>query len=294
LHDGVKRTTATKCKQRVTVQALNGYRKMIRRHHVEGKEPKEVKEPKTGNVQIQQRRNNGTTEIDLVKLLLVFRRHLLLIIFCFAIGLAAAGSYSYYCITPLYQATAKLYMVSASNDSIINLSDLNLGSTLSEDYKELLKTRPVILSVIENLGLEGTYNYDGMCNMISISTGSSSRILKIMVTSADPKLAEQIANCLAEKAVEYLPEVMETTAPNIAEQAIVPTTKISPNITGNALKGGMVGTFLCMGILVIIYLLDDTLKDAEDVEHYFGVMPLAVIPEGHMGKSQSKKKKKKT
>jgi capsular polysaccharide biosynthesis protein len=261
---------------------------------VEGKEPKEIKEPKTGKVQIQQqRRNNGSNEIDLIKLLLVFRRHLLLIIVCFAIGLAAAGSYSYYCITPLYQATAKLYMVSASSDSIINLSDLSMGTSLSSDYQELLKTRPVLLSVIEDLGLEGTYSYGSLSGMISISTGSSSRILKIIVTSADPQLAEQIANCLAEKAVDYLPEVMETTAPNIAERAIVPTAKISPDNTQNALKGGMVGALLCMGILVIIYLLDDTLKDAEDVERYFGVMPLAVVPEGYMGKSQSKKKNKK-
>jgi capsular polysaccharide biosynthesis protein len=258
---------------------------------VEGKEPKEVKEPKTGKVHIQeQKRNNGANEIDLIKLLLVFRRHLLLIIFCFAVGLAAAGSYSYYCITPLYQATAKLYMVSASNDSIINLSDLSVGTNLSSDYQELLKTRPVILSVIEDLGLEDTYSYEGLCSLISISTGDSSRILKITVTCADPQMAEQVANCLAEKAVGYLPEVMETSAPNIAEKAIVPTAKVSPNNTGNALKGGLLGAILCMGILVIIYLLDDTLKDAEDVERYFGVMPLAVIPEGHMGKSQGKKK----
>jgi capsular polysaccharide biosynthesis protein len=233
-----------------------------------------------------QGRNHGQNEIDLIELLLVFRRHLLLVIVCFAIGLAAAGSYSYYCITPLYRATAKLYMVSASSDSLINLSDLSLGSTLSADYQELLKTRPVILAVIEDLGLEESYSYETMCDMISISTGDSSRILKIMVTSADPQMAEQIANCLAEKAAEYLPEVMETSAPNIAESAIVPTAKISPNNTGNALKGGLLGAILCMGILTIIYLLDDTLKDAEDVENYFGVMPLAVIPEGHMGKKR--------
>jgi capsular polysaccharide biosynthesis protein len=46
-----------------------------------------------------------------------------------------------------------------------------------------------------------------------------------------------------------------------------------------------------MGILVVIYLLDDTLKDAEDVESYFGVMPLAVIPEWHVGRRERRKKK---
>jgi capsular polysaccharide biosynthesis protein len=87
-----------------------------------------------------------------------------------------------------------------------------------------------------------------------------------MVTSDDPQMAEQIANCLAEKAVEYLPEVMETSAPNIAESAIVPMVKSSPNNIRNALMGGVLCANLCMGIL-------------------------AVIPEWHVGRRERRKKK---
>jgi capsular polysaccharide biosynthesis protein len=253
----------------------------------------EVKDSKVTNTHVQeQRRNNGQDEIDLLELLQVFRQHIIQILACFAVGLLLAGGFTWYFIAPQYQATAKLYMVSASNDSIINLSDLNLGTSLSSDYEELLMTRPVILAVIEELGLENTYSYEALCNMISIGTVGDTRILKIVVTSTDPEEAEQIANCLAEKGIEYLPEVMEISAPNMAERAIVPTSKSSPSITKNALMGGMVAAILYMAILVVLYLLDDTIKDADDVEQYFGVMPLSVIPEGRMGKSENKKNTK--
>jgi capsular polysaccharide biosynthesis protein len=181
-------------------------------------------------------------------------------------------------------------MVSASSDSIVNLSDLNLGTSLSSDYEELLKTRPVILAVIKELGLEDTYDYDALCSMISISTIDGTRILKIVVTSTDPEEAEQIANCLAEKGIEYLPEVMETSEPNMAEQAIVPTRKSSPSITKNAIMGGMLAAVLYMAVLVVLFLLDDTIKDAEDVEKFLGMMPMSVIPEGYMGETGGKKK----
>jgi capsular polysaccharide biosynthesis protein len=111
-----------------------------------------------------------------------------------------------------------------------------------------------------------------------------------VVTSTNPVEAEQIANCLAEKGIEYIPEVMETSEPNMAEQAVVPTVKSSPNITKNAIMGGMLAAVLCMAVLVIRFLLDDTIKDAEDVEKFLGTMPLSVIPEGFANTTDDKKK----
>jgi capsular polysaccharide biosynthesis protein len=255
----------------------------------------EANAAKTTNVRLQEeRRDNTQDEIDLLELLQVFRQHIVMILACFAVGLLLAGSFTYFFIAPKYKAVAKLYMVSASSDSIVNLTDLNLGTSLSSDYAELLVTRPVILAVIKELGLEDTYGYDALCSMLSISTIGDTRILQITATSTDPEEAEEIANCLAEKAIEYLPEVMETSAPNLAEQAIVPTTKSSPSITKNAIMGGLVGAILCMAVLVVLYLLDDTLKDASDVEKFLGTMPLSVIPEGRLGGANDKKNSKRS
>lgn len=250
-------------------------------------------ETKETKVRVQeQRKNNEQDVIDLLELLQVYRQHIVMILASFAVGLLLVGGFTYFFITPKYQAVAKLYMVSASSDSIVNLSDLNLGTSLSSDYEELLVTRPVILAVIEELELEDTYEYDKLLEMISISTIGDTRILKIAVTSTDPEEAEKIANCLAEKGIEYIPTVMETSEPNMAEKAIVPVKKSSPSITKNAILGAMLGAILCMGILTVLYLTDDTLKNADDVEKFLGTMPLSVIPEGYMGEEESKRKRR--
>ena len=85
--------------------------------------------------------NEEETEIDLLELFYYLKAKLVWLISFFVIGAVIAGLITYFLITPKYTATSKLYMVSASSDSIVNLSDLNLGTSLTDDYVELLKIR---------------------------------------------------------------------------------------------------------------------------------------------------------
>ena len=217
-------------------------------------------------------------EIDLLELLNYFRAFLLWIIAGFLIGAIIAGSITHFAITPKYTATAKMYMVSSSSQSVVDLTDLNIGQSISKDYVELLKTRPIIEGVIEEQGL--TYTYDEFLSMISLSVVSDTRIINIRVTSTDPKEAMNMANALAEKGVKELPKVMETPEPHIAEYAIVPVNKSAPSLTKNTVIGALIGMLIVLAFLTIRFLMDDTFKSADDIEKEFGVMPLTVIPEG--------------
>lgn len=228
--------------------------------------------------EITQTQQDTETEIDLLELFFYLKTKLMWLIVAFVAGAVIAGGITYFLITPKYQATSKIYMVSASNDSIVNLSDLNLGTSLSEDYVELLKVRPVFESVIKNLSLD--YTYEELLGMTTIGALNNTRILGITVESTDPDEAKEIANALADKAVSYVPDVMETATPNIAERAITPEDKSSPSLAKNTLIGALLCLIVAAGIFVVQYLLDDTFKSAEDVEKLFGVMPLTVIPEG--------------
>ena len=119
------------------------------------------------------------------------------------IGAVIAGLITYFLITPKYTATSKLYMVSASSDSIVNLSDLNLGTSLTDDYVELLKIRPIFEEIIKELDLD--YTYDELLSMTSIASLNKTRLLGITVESTDPVEARDIANALANcNLTEYL------------------------------------------------------------------------------------------
>lgn len=238
-------------------------------------------------------RPGTTTEVDLVEVFYLLWGHWWQILLSLIAGAALTFAGTYFLITPQYEASARIYIVSASNDSVVNLSDLQVGSSLTADYQELLLSRPLLQDVITNLGL--TMGYQSLEQMISITNTTDTRILRILVTSPDPQQAADIANELVNQASIYLPNVMETDPPNLVESAIVPNQASSPSYSRNTVLGALLGAILCCSVLLIRYLMNDTFVTPDDVARYFGIQPLATIPEGDLGdfnKSNHKKKKR--
>ncbi len=222
--------------------------------------------------------NEDETEIDLLELLFVLRRHLAVILLVAILVAAAVGAFTYFVIPNKYKATAQIYIVSASNESVVNLTDLQIATNLTSDYKELILSRPLMESTIKNLRLQDT-EPDDLAKMISVTNPSQTRILYITVESLDPKLSADIANEVARLSLDWLPAIMESNKPNLIQDAVVPTMKSSPSLTKNTAIGFLAGAVLCYGMYIIRYLLDDTIKNADDMEKYFGIVPFASIPE---------------
>ena len=229
------------------------------------------------DIEIKDRRDEEM-EIDLIELFGFFMTKIWWIIGAFIIGALLAGLITHFAITPKYTATAKMYMVSSSSQSVVDLTDLNIGQTISGDYVELLKTRPIVEGVIQEQNLQ--YSYKELVGMIDLSIINNTRIIQINVTSTDKREAMDIANALAEKGVTELPKLMETPEPHIAEYAIVPVNKSSPSLTKNTMIGALLALLAMLAVFTVQFLMDDTFKYAEDIEKEFGVMPLTVIPEG--------------
>ena len=99
-------------------------------------------------------------EIDLVDLFGFYMSRLPLLIIALVVGALAAGLITKFLIPNKYTATSRMYMVSASSDAVVNLSDLNLGSSISNDYVELMKTRPIIEDVIDKLELPYVFPFE--------------------------------------------------------------------------------------------------------------------------------------
>lgn len=217
-------------------------------------------------------------EIDLLDLFGYYLSKLPFLILAVVIGAVIAGAVTVTLLPNKYTATSRMYMVSASSDSVVNLADLNLGTSISSDYVELMMSRPVMEDVITKLNLD--YSYEQLCGMVNLSVVNNTRIIKIAVTSTDPEEAMKISNQIARTARQQLPRVMEAPTPSIAEEAVLPTGRSSPSLTKNVMIGALLALVALLAVLTILYMMDDTLKSAEDVEKMFGVMPLSVIPEG--------------
>ena len=220
---------------------------------------------------------NDEVEIDLVDLgyaLLDKWRYLLISLIA---GAVLLGAYSFFFIAPTYESTAKLYVVSASDDSVVNLSDLNLGTSLTADYEQLMLSYPVLNQVIDKLKLDMTA--DSLKRLYTLNNPSDTRILQIKATTTDPQFSMDLAETMAEVAVSYLPDTMSTKAPNIAQHAKLADHKAGPSYMKYTMIGALLGLILMAGLLIVQYLMDDTVHTAEDMEKYFGLVPLTTIPE---------------
>ena len=151
---------------------------------------------------------------------------------------------------------------------------MNIGTSLTADYEQLMLSYPVLEQVINKLNLD--MDSDTLAKMITLENPTDTRILNINVVSTDPKSARDIANTLMDVSVDYLPKTMSTNAPNVAQKAKLADHKDGPSYTKYTMIGALAG---------------DTIHTADDMEKYFDIVPLAVIPDVEELASEKQQKK---
>ena len=214
-------------------------------------------------------------EIDLGALFFELLSHWKMIILSAVLAGMIGLIISKFLITPLYESTSELYVLSKST-SITSLADIQMGSNLTNDYKVVVKGRPVLEQVIANLGIDETYG--SLNQVVTLNNPSNSRILQITVTDPDPARAKLIADEIAEVAANFIAVKMDQDPPTVISYGYADGNPVSPNTMMNTAVGAVVGAFLAMAIVVITYLLNDTIMNAEDVERKLGLNLLGTLP----------------
>lgn len=218
-------------------------------------------------------------EFDLVEFgQYLLRKAKMIIAVTLAVMLAvmlAAGIYVSFLVTPMYEATAQVYVLS-SRDSAVNLSDLQIGSYLTADYQYVFQTWEVNQQVIENLNLP--YSVKQLKSRLTVENPSNTRLLFVTVASEDPQEAALIANEYADVASNYISEMMLTDEPSVLSRALEPLEPVSPRKALTVLVAGMAAVVAMAVLLGIIFICDNKIKTGDDLEKFFGIEPLAVIP----------------
>ena len=228
-------------------------------------------------------------EIDLVKVFYAIRKRILMIVLLALILGCLFAAVTKFFITPTYTSTSKM-LVLTKETTISSLADLQLGSQLTKDYTILIQSRPVLMDVIDNLGLK--MDYKELRNKLSVANPSDSRILEISIVDPDPYQAKKIVDEVSYVSSEYIGEKMEVTTPNIIEDGEIPFEKTSPNMRKNVAIGGLLGILIGVAFAVISEVMNDAIVDEEDVQRYLDLITLASVPEKEENKDKRRKKKK--
>lgn len=239
--------------------------------------------------------NEEEIEIDMGELLRYLAGkagYIILTALAFAVLALAVTTF---CMTPRYTSTTKMYVLNRQTNEGVTSSDLQSSTYLTKDYMEMIRSRTVIEAVIADLNLNSTY--EDVLGQIDVSAASDTRVIAISVTDKDPYEARDIANAVRNAAAAHIQSVMNTEAVTVVDEANIPTKKSSPSTIKNVAIAGGVGLFLALVVCVVLYLMNDKVTTAEDVERYLGLSVLASMPleeeEVRRKKARKKLEKKK-
>ena len=231
----------------------------------------------------------NVVEIDLVALFFRFLEKAHWIVLTALIGAAIAFGIVNYMVKPIYQATAKIYIV--GSDTTISLSDLQIGSNLAADYKEVFKNWHVHELVDKRLNLN--YSYSKLSKMVSVTNPSSTHVLYVNVKSPDPEEAKLMADTYAQVAREFIAAKMDMREPNVFEEARKPSSPVTPQKTRDIIIGFLLGALLAMAIVTIKFISDDRICTSEDIAKVGKLPTLGMIPLQDMDHNAEKEINKK-
>lgn len=233
-------------------------------------------------------------ELDLKELLMLFWNKKVKIILIIAIFMALGIIYTIGFVTPEYTSSTSLLLANSSDTSkanTITTADITLNSKLVSTYSELIRSKKILSPVIENLGIN--ISYDKLKNNVTVSSVKDTELIKISVTNESATVAAKIANEIAkvfkEKVAEDIYKIDNVVVVDEAEVSDIPS---NINHTKDVMMFAVIGFVVSVAYVLIANMLDTTIKTEEDVEKLFRVPVLASIPmcEFEMNKKGGKRR----
>lgn len=220
--------------------------------------------------------NQNEMELDLLELFHYLKKKLWLIGAAFLVCAVVGFAVSQLLMAPKYTAATRMYVLNRTSEANVVYADIQTSTYLLNDYKVLITGENVTTEVIRMLGLNDTPRQ--LEGKIKVTAPDNTRVLQINVTEKDPVLAADIANCVRDVAAAQIEEIMDVDAVKLVYPAAVPENPSSPNVMLNTMIAAAFGVFLSVFVLVVAFMLDDTIRTEEDVARYLGLSTLGVIP----------------
>ena len=223
-------------------------------------------------------------QLDIMLLLRRIWEKKVLIVLVTLLFTVASLAVSIFVITPQYSSTTKVYVVNQTKDEkkAITTQDVQLGSLLVKDYKEIILSNKVMEDAAEKSGTGLTAKE--LAKKVSVEAPKDTRIISITVQDKDPQVASDLANTVKEISADQIKEVTKIDDVTTLEEAKAATSPSSPNILKNGILATALGFILAVAGVVLFELLDDRVKRAEDIEETMGRVLLGVVPDTKTGK----------
>ena len=213
-------------------------------------------------------------EIDLMELLSYFLEKSKIIIITVLVCLLCGLVYTGFIKDAMYKSDVSVVLV--SKNSSMSQNDIMVNQKLASTYRELVESRSVLSEVIKNLDLD--YSIKELQEMIVVESVNDTEILKIVVSSKDPKEAVKIANETASAFEKEIIKIYNLENVSIVDKAMLAKEPYNVNIIKDIIIYIGVGLVLSVGVLFVIYYFDNSVKSVEQIERQLGVAVIGTVP----------------
>lgn len=222
--------------------------------------------------------NAKSVEIDVLALLHKLWTKKLLILFTAFYFAAFSFLGTYFFIQPTYTSTTRIYVVNqATDNNNLSAQDLQAGTYLANDYKEIITSNDVLSEVIKDEKLN--LSEAELSKMVSVNIPTDTRLISISVKAKTGQDAQVLANKVREVASKKIKTVTKVEDVTTLEEAKLPSSPSSPNIKRNVLLGAILGGFVAIVAVLVREVLDDRIRRPEDVEDVLEMTLLGIVPD---------------
>ncbi|HES9456825.1 TPA: capsular biosynthesis protein CpsC [Streptococcus pneumoniae] len=224
-------------------------------------------------------KEQNTIEIDVFQLFKTLWQRKLMILLVALVTSAGAFAYSTFIVKLEYTSTTRIYVVNRNQGDKPGLTnqDLQAGTYLVKDYREIILSQDALEKVATNLKLDMPAKT--LASKVQVAVPADTRIVSISVKDKQPEEASRIANSLREVAAEKIVAVTRVSDVTTLEEARPATTPSSPNVRRNSLFGFLGGAVVTVIAVLLIELLDTRVKRPEDVEDVLKIPFLGLVPD---------------
>ena len=218
-------------------------------------------------------------ELDLKELFSIFwnkRMQIILIVLIFAV---IGVIYTIGFVTPMYSSYTSLILASSGNTgtdktNTITTTDLTLNSKLVSTYSELVKRKSILREVINNLQID--VNENALKNQVSVNSVKDTELIEITVKDENPAYAAKIANEITKVFSEKVKAIYNIENVQVIDEAEIETKPSNINHTKDIIMFMLIGLVIAVLYVLVLNMLDTTVKTADDVEKLFSTIPVLV------------------
>lgn len=219
-------------------------------------------------------------ELSLKDLYQIVKKHFFTMVIATIIGVLASVLVMMFFVTPKYSSEAQLLVSQQQdgNQSPILTSEIQGNVLLINTYQDIIKGYSTLSKVNENLGTN--YSIDVLENAINVSQSTNSQAFNIAVTMESAEEARSILNELInvfESTIQGVP-AFNSASTLILSPASYNSNRVSPSLTLYVLLGAILGLMVSIVIVLIVELIDTTVKD-EDFLTQMGIINLGRVYE---------------